>query len=65
MSDRYAIRYSSSARKDFKKLIKSKYGEDVLKLIGLVSCDPYKNPPPFKYLTGEWAGYISRRYGRR
>lgn len=57
----YELYYTVDARKDFKKIEKSVIKEKIYKLLDVIKCDPFQNPPPFKKLRGAYLGAYSRR----
>jgi Txe/YoeB family toxin of toxin-antitoxin system len=59
----YKVILSRQAAKDFEKLKRAgtAYTRKIKEIIGIVSENPYQNPPPYEKLSGELAGYYSRR----
>jgi len=57
----YEIIYHKTALKDLEKLKHSNLHTKTKELIDIVRSNPYQNPPPFKRLSRELLGYISRR----
>lgn len=57
----YRIVYTSLAQKDAKKIAKSNLKNQCLKLLEIISVNPYQTPPPYKSLVGELTGCLSRR----
>jgi toxin YoeB len=57
----WIIHFSSSARKDAKKITKSGLKNNAEKLLLLLSQDRFLEPPPFKSLQGDLSGAFSRR----
>ena len=53
--------YTKQARKDAKKIASSGLKPKAEYLLGLLSEDPYKTPPPFEKLVGDLSGACSRR----
>ena len=58
---KYQLRYTKQAQKDAKKLVKSGLKNKAEKILTLLACQPYKNPPRFEKLVGDLAGAFSRR----
>jgi len=55
------VRFTHNAEKD-KKLIKQAGLESkAKKLLGVLSLNPYQNPPSYEKLSGDLIGYYSRR----
>jgi Txe/YoeB family toxin of toxin-antitoxin system len=57
----WEIVYSKQAVKDSKKVIESKLGSRVKKLISVLENDPFQTPPPYEKLIGDLSGAYSRR----
>ncbi len=58
----YIISYARSAVVDSKKLSHLSYLKDkVEELLKIIKIDPFKIPPPYKKLSGDLSGCISRR----
>lgn len=53
--------YTSSAKKDAKKVSRSALKPQVEKLLDILRTDPYQVPPPYERLVGDLAGACSRR----
>ena len=53
--------YTHQAQKDAKKLASSGLKPKAQELLGLISEDPFRKPPPFEKLVGDLAGAYSRR----
>ena len=53
--------YTKQAQKDAKKLAASGLKKQALSLLGVLSENPYQNPPPYEKLVGDLAGTYSRR----
>ncbi len=53
--------YTKHAQKDAKKLAASGLKPKGLKLLALLSENPYQNPPPYEKLVGNLSGAYSRR----
>lgn len=53
--------YTKQAQKDAKKLASSGLKPKAQELLTLISCDPYRKPPPFEKLVGDLTGAYSRR----
>ena len=62
----YQVLYTHQARQDFKKLRSvARLEAEARTLLDLLARNPEENPPPFKKLTGELRGAISRRLNRQ
>lgn len=57
----YTIVYSKQAQKDAKKIVFSNLKINCLKLLDIISIDPYTSPPQFERLVGDLKGFLSRR----
>ncbi|MDR1528763.1 MAG: Txe/YoeB family addiction module toxin [Puniceicoccales bacterium] len=57
----FRVVFTKDAAKDMKVASKSCYYPKLLELLELLQNDPYKSPPPFKYLERKLKGCISRR----
>jgi toxin YoeB len=53
--------FSRHAEKDAKKLAAAGLKPNAMELLGILSQDPFKTPPPFEKLVGDLAGAYSRR----
>ena len=53
--------YTKQAQKDAKKLAASGLKKKAQSLLGVLSENPYQNPPPYEKLVGDLAGTYSRR----
>ena len=58
---KYAIKFSSYAEKDKKKLKQAGLEDKARKLIKIISENPFQNPPPYEKLRGDYQGLLSRR----
>ena len=58
---KYIIKFSSYAEKDKKKLKQSGLEEKVRNLLKIISENPFRNPPPYEKLRGDYQGCLSRR----
>ena len=58
---KYAIKFSSYAEKDKKKLKQAGLEDKERKLIKIISENPFQNPPPYEKLRGDYQGLLSRR----
>jgi len=58
---KWKIVYTNQAKKDAKKLSRSGLKPQVIKLLDLLECDPYQNPPSYEKLLGDLHGACSRR----
>jgi toxin YoeB len=57
----WQIVYTKQSLKDFKKISRTPLKKNVKILLDILTLDPFKNPPPFKKLTGDFIGLYSRR----
>jgi len=57
----WKLYFSSQAQKDSKKIAAAGYREQTEELLAIVKGNPFKTPPPFEKLSGDLAGYYSRR----
>jgi toxin YoeB len=57
----WKLLFSKRAVKDAKKLSSSNLKLKAEEILDLLEQDPLANPPPFKKLIGDFAGYYSRR----
>jgi Txe/YoeB family toxin of toxin-antitoxin system len=57
----WRVVYTSQARRDAKKLVRSRLKPQAERLLGILSKDPYQTPPPYERLLGDLAGACSRR----
>ena len=57
----YKLVYTKQAGKDAKKLSNSGLKSKTLKLLEIISLNPYQNPPPYEKLIGDLDSAISRR----
>lgn len=53
--------YTKQAQRDAKKLASSGLKPKAQELLGLISEDPFRKPPPFEKLVGDLVGAYSRR----
>jgi Txe/YoeB family toxin of toxin-antitoxin system len=53
--------YTRQAQRDARKLAASGHKEKAETLLGILSEDPFKSPPPFEKLVGDLSGAYSRR----
>ncbi|MFH0788881.1 MAG: Txe/YoeB family addiction module toxin [Pseudomonadota bacterium] len=53
--------FTKQAQKDAKKIAPSGFKPATLRLLDILSEDPYQNPPPFEKLVGDLFGAYSRR----
>lgn len=61
MSGAWRVAYTPRARKDARKLDRSRLRPRAETLLGLLARDPFESPPPFEKLLGDLAGAYSRR----
>ncbi len=57
----WKIYYTKQAQKDARKLASSGLKSKAEELLGIISENPYQNPPPFEKLVGDLSGSLSRR----
>ncbi len=55
------MQIGKQARKDAAKLVSIGLWEKARMLLIILADNPYQNPPPYEKLTGDLAGYYSRR----
>ncbi len=53
--------FTTQARREAKKLLRSGLKPQAERLLGILRVDPYQNPPPYEKLVGDLAGACSRR----
>ena len=53
--------YTKQAQKDARKISASGLKQNALDLFGVLSRNPFQNPPPFEKLMGDLLGAYSRR----
>lgn len=61
----YKIIFMTQAQKDAKKLSSSGLKRKTLKLIEIISNDPYQYPPEYELLKGDMKGLVSRRINKQ
>jgi toxin YoeB len=57
----WRVVYTKLAQKDAKKLSAAGLKPKAQKLLGVLSENPFQNPPPYEKLVGDLAGSYSRR----
>ena len=57
----WRVVYTKQAQKDAKKLSAAGLKPKTQKLLGVLSENPFQNPPPYEKLVGDLAGAYSRR----
>lgn len=57
----YKLVYTRQAKKDAKKLKGTHMAKKAKELLGIISEDPFTDPPPFEALVGDLKGAYSRR----
>lgn len=57
----WTLLYSKQAQKDAKKLAAAGLKPKALRLLTILTENPYQNPPPYEKLVGDLAGAYSRR----
>ncbi len=58
---KYQLVFTKQAVKDSKKLSSAGLRPKTEKLLGIISENPFQNPPPYEKLTGDLTGFYSRR----
>ena len=53
--------YTAQARRDAKKLTRSRLRPQAQRLLDILTTNPYQTPPPYEKLVGDMAGACSRR----
>jgi len=57
----WQIVYTTQARRDAKKLVRSGLKPQAERLLDILKANPYQTPLPFEKLVGDLAGACSRR----
>lgn len=57
----WQIVYTTQARRDAKKLVRSGLKPQAEQLLDILKANPYRMPPPYEKLVGDLAGACSRR----
>lgn len=57
----YQLIYSNQAKQDAKKLKNTPLAKKAKQLLGVISENPFQDPPPFESLVGDLRGAYSRR----
>jgi toxin YoeB len=57
----WIIVYTKQAKKDAKKLHAAGLKQQTIKLLDILTVNPFQNPPPYEKLSGDLAGAYSRR----
>ena len=57
----WEIIYTQQAQKDAKKLASAGLKDKALRLLEILTIDPFQNPPPYEKWVGDLAGSYSRR----
>lgn len=57
----YRLVFAKQAQKDAKKLKHTDLAPKAKKLLELLKADPFRTPPPFEKLLGDFDGAFSRR----
>ena len=57
----WRVVYTKQVQKDAKKLSAAGLKSKAQKLLGVLSENPFQNPPPYEKLVGDLAGAYSRR----
>lgn len=58
---KYRLVFTKLAQKDAKKLANAGLKSKAQLLLGILSGNPFQNPPPYEKLIGDLAGAVSRR----
>jgi toxin YoeB len=58
---KWKIVYTRQAQRDARKLAAAGHREKTEVLLGILSEDPFKSPPPYEKLVGDLSGAYSRR----
>ena len=57
----WTLVYTKQAQKDAMKIASSGLRPNVERLLGILTIDPFRTPPPYETLVGNLKGAISRR----
>lgn len=57
----WTLVYTKQAQKDAKKIASSGLRPNVERLLGIITVDPFRMPPPYESLVGNLKGAVSRR----
>ena len=57
----WTVVFTRQAQKDARKIASSNLKPQVQRLLGVISENPFQNPPPYEKLVGDLAGAYSRR----
>ena len=57
----WQLAFTKHAQKDAKKLAESGLKTNAQTLLGVLSTNPFQNPPPYEKLVGDLSGADSRR----
>lgn len=58
---KWTVVFTKQAQKDAKKIARSGLRPQAERLLGVLSNNPFQNPPPYEKLVGDLAGACSRR----
>ncbi|MGI6252570.1 MAG: Txe/YoeB family addiction module toxin [Aminivibrio sp.] len=61
VKEEWKIVFTKAAQKDAKKLLSAGLKPRTEKLIAILRQDPFRSPPPFEKLVGDFTGACSRR----
>lgn len=61
----WEIILSRRATKEVKNIQRAGLGRKVQALLAVIKQNPFQNPPPYEKLSGNLAGYYSRRINRQ
>jgi len=64
-NDEWGLVHTKQAAKDAELLISAGLRRKTELLIGLITQNPFQNPPSFEKLGGDLVGYYSRRINRQ
>lgn len=59
--DNWQLVFTKQAEKDTRKLVSAGLGKQTAKLLDILKENPYQSYPNYEKLTGDLAGYYSRR----
>ena len=61
----YKLKYTRQAEKDAKLLEQAGLKESAVTLLNIIKDNPYKNPPRYEKLQGDFKGSYSRRINKQ
>ena len=59
--DSWQLVFTKQAEKDTRKLVNAGFGQQTAKLLDILKENPYPSYPSYEKLSGDLAGYYSRR----